>query len=283
MSGTDPSTPYRPSPRPQFAAPTAIPYAGVTRHIWGDAESGEVFDWIYASSDKLHTIVFGLAPGGSFRHSEQFRTIFGADEVLHVLSGTMVLANPETGEVIRVPRGDSALFRADTWHHVFAHGPEPLRVLEFLSPPPATGSTGAYSRTRDYLDAARYADDSLLGNLPAPRADATLTWLQHDDVSYRLEGHALVGILASTENLTVATLSLQPGKASAAHTHNGDEVVLVTEGALSVRVWHDEQTSVFELAPNDGAYLPAGSRHEYRNYGGCEVKALVGVAPQYGE
>jgi quercetin dioxygenase-like cupin family protein len=277
------STPYRPSPRPQFEGPAAIPYAGVTRHIWGDAESGEVFDWIYASSDRLHTIVFGLAAGGAFRHSEQFRTIFGADEVLHVLSGTMVLANPETGEVIRVPRGDSALFRADTWHHVFAHGPEPLRVLEFLSPPPATGSTGAYSRTRDYLDAARYADDSLLGHLPAPRDDRTLTWLQHDDVSYRLEGDALIGILASTEHLTVATLTLPPGKVSAAHAHNGDEIVFVTEGALSVRVWHDEQTSVFELAPNDAAYLPARSRHEYRNYGGGEVKALVGVAPQYAE
>jgi quercetin dioxygenase-like cupin family protein len=276
------STPYRPSPRPRFEGPAAIPYAGVTRHIWGDAESGEVFDWIYASSDRLHTIVFGLAAGGAFRHSEQFRTIFGADEVLHVLSGTMVLANPETGEVIRVPKGDSAFFRADTWHHVFAHGPEPLRVLEFLSPPPATGSTGAYSRTRDYLDAACYADDSVLGNLPGPRGGRTLTWLQHDDVSYRLEGDALIGILASSEQLTVATLTLPPGKASAVHAHGGDEIVFVTEGALSVRVWHDEHTSVFELAPNDAAYVPAGSRHEYRNYGGGEVKALVGVAPQYG-
>ena len=35
-------TPYLPSPRPTFAGPAAIPYSGVTRHIWGDAEAGEV-------------------------------------------------------------------------------------------------------------------------------------------------------------------------------------------------------------------------------------------------
>ena len=99
--------------------------------------------------------------------------MFGADKVLHVLSGTMILANPETGEVIRVPTGDSAFFRANTWHHVFAHGEEPLRVLEFLSPPPAAGTTGAYARAQPYLAESRYADDTLIGHIPGatPRKD----------------------------------------------------------------------------------------------------------------
>ena len=130
-------TTYRPSPRPTFDGPTAIPYASVTRHIWGDPEAGEVADWIYASTERVHALVFGLAPGTWFRHSPEFRTIFGADELLYVLRGTMVLANPETGEVLRVPRGGSAFFRADTWHHVHAHGNEELRVLELYAPPPS--------------------------------------------------------------------------------------------------------------------------------------------------
>ncbi len=273
---------YSPSPRPTFDGPTAIPYANVTRHIWGDGEAGEVFDWIYASTDRIHTLVFGLAPGGAFRHSPEFRTVFGADEVLHVLSGTMILANPETGEVIRVPAGENAFFRADTWHHVFAHGEDPLRVLEFLSPPPAAGTTGAYARSRDYLDESRYADDTLFGRVPGVTPERrTLTWLRPEGVVYRMDGDGLVGVLASTEHLTVASLSLSAGKSTSAHGHGGDEILYVRSGTLSVRAWHHDRTSVFELNPNDAAYIPQGAVHEYRNYGAQTVEAVFGVAPGY--
>lgn len=277
-----PAPVYRPSPRPTFDGPAAIPFAQVTRHIWGDEESGEVLDWIYASTDKIHALVFGLAPGGSFRHSTEFRTVFGADEVLHVLSGTMVLANPETGEVLRVPRGQQAFFRADTWHHVMAHGNEPLRVLEFLAPPPAAGTTGAYARTRTYLSSARYVDDSLIGSLPGGLpARQTLTQIVDEAVSYRLEGDALIGLLASTENLTVASLSLPSGKIGPAHTHDGDEIVFIRDGTLCVRAWDQEEVRVFELHPNDAAYIPANIPHEYRNYDADAVEAIIGVAPRY--
>ncbi len=273
---------YNPSPRPSFDEPAAIPYATVTRHVWGDQESGEVFDWIYASTGLIHALVFGLAPGGAFRHSREFRTVFGADEVLHVLSGTMVLANPETGEVLRVPTGESAFFRADTWHHVFAHGAEPLRVLELFSPPPAAGTSGAYARTREYLADCRYVDDELIGRIPgAVPARRTLTGIRPDDVVYRLEGAALVGVLASTSNLTVASLSLSPGKVAPAHAHGGDEVLYVRSGTLSVRAWHGDRTFVFELSEGDAAFVPKGASHEYRNYGSLTVEAVVGVAPSY--
>ena len=55
---------YKSSPRPTFDRPTHIPYAGVTRYLWGDDVSGKVDDWIYVSSAKIHELVFGLAPGG---------------------------------------------------------------------------------------------------------------------------------------------------------------------------------------------------------------------------
>lgn len=275
-------TAYRPSPRPRFSGPAAIPYATVTRHIWGDAEAGEVSDWIYGSTDKIHALVFGLAPGGSFRHSPEFRTVFGADEVLTVLSGTMILANPETGEVIRVPSGESAFFRANTWHHVFAYGSEPLRVLEFLAPPPSQGTTGAYARSRDYLAHARYSDDSVLGHLPrATPTGGTLTWVRPHDVVYRLEGDGLVGLLGSTEHLTAATLELASGKAGSVHAHGGDEILYVRSGTLTVRAWTADHTHVFELSADDAAFIPAGVAHEYRNYTAIEAEALVGVAPQY--
>ncbi len=159
---------YKPSPRPTFERPTALPFAEVTRHTWGDPVAGHVDDWLYVSSGLLHTIVFGMDPGGCFTHSEDFRTVFGADEVLHVLQGTLALANPETGEVVRVEPGESVFFRKDTWHHGFSYGAEPLRVLEFFAPPPSTGASGPYARTRPYLSEAewRYGDDGLVGKLP---------------------------------------------------------------------------------------------------------------------
>ena len=165
------SQPYKPSPRPTFDGPAHIPYRSVRRYVWGDPVAGEVSDWIYVSSERIHALVFGLPPHGAFRHSPDHRTVFAADELLYVLEGTMAIANPETGEVQRIETGESVFFRRDTWHHAFAHGAGPLRVLELFAPPPATGSSGAYSRTRPYLEESRYADDGLLGTLAPAQAE----------------------------------------------------------------------------------------------------------------
>lgn len=273
---------YRPSPRPTFDRPTHITRATAQRHLWGDPESGEVADWIYVSSDLIHALVFALEPHGSFRHSPSFRTVFGADEVLHVLDGVMAIANPETGEVLRVPAGESVFFRRDTWHHAFAHGEGPLRVLELFSPPPAAGASGAYAQSRPYLNGSRYCDDDSLGHLESRHAlTRTLRHLDHRDLVWRRELGVLIGLYVSTEHLTAGIVEVDPGQASAAHAHNGDELIYVTHGRLTVRAWHGDDVSVFEVGPDEACYLPAGSRHEYRNVEGETARGLFGVAPHY--
>jgi quercetin dioxygenase-like cupin family protein len=283
VSGQPPKVTYAPSPRPSFEVPTHITRAGVTRHIWGDEEAGLVADWIYASTERVHALVFGLAPGQAFRHSREVRTVFGADEVLHVLSGTMILANPESGGVERLDAGESVFFQADTWHHAFAHGTEPLRVLELFAPPPAAGASGAYARTRPFLEVSTYQDPRLLGAVPngAGGRARTLHAVSRDRIGWMRDGGALVGLLASTATLTVGTLSLSPGDASTAHAHGGDEVLFCRSGPLHVRAWFEGRTYVFELAPEDAALLPMGTRHEYRNYTGGVAEAIFGVAPAY--
>src|SRR5215218_4680948 len=139
---------YKPSPRPTFDGPACMHYESITRHLWGDEDAGEVADWIYVSSDRIHQLVYGLPPGGAFRHSDSFRTVFAADVVYYVLSGTLVIANPSTGEVQRLEPGEAAFFRRDTWHHAFNYSTEPLRVLEFFAPPPSQGTSGAHGRGR---------------------------------------------------------------------------------------------------------------------------------------
>ena len=279
---------YSASPRPTFDGPAHIPYEAATRHLWGDREAGEVADWIYVSSDKIHQLLFGLPVGGSFRHSEAYRTIFAADEVLYVLSGTMVIANPETGEVHRVLPGEAAFFRRDTWHHAFSLGPEPLRVLELFAPPPSQGTSGSYARTKPYLHTSTYHQEEWRGRWPRAMAEAkrdfTIQVVRDGDLLWELEGNdqpILVGLLASTEHLTVGKITLLPGQQSDVQVHGGDESLYLLEGTLNVRTPENSRQRWFELKPGDGFYLPEGTPHQYYNVSDRPVQLLFGVAPLY--
>lgn len=280
---------YKPSPRPTFSEPTHIRYAEVTRHLWGDPVAGTVADWIYVSSDKIHQLVYGLAPGGSFRHSDEFRTIFGADLVYYVLSGVMVIANPQTGEVRRVQPGEAAFFRRDTWHHVLNYSQQPLRVLEFFAPPPSQGTSGAYARQQPLLTETRYVQEAAIGRWPLAQADVQATTTLHvvrdADLLWQLipgEPHeALVGLLVSTEHLTVGKLTLLPGQHTNLHQHPGDESLYLLEGVLHMYCPEKEGQTWFELSPQDGFYIPANAPHAYYNMSGQAVKLIFGVAPGY--
>jgi hypothetical protein len=110
---------YQHSPRPSYDHGTAILRSQAARHVWGDAESGEILDLVYVSNQRIHELLFEIPAGGQFTHSADFRTIFGADEVLYVVEGCVALADPQTGSVVRVAAGDAVFFGPDTWHHAF--------------------------------------------------------------------------------------------------------------------------------------------------------------------
>ncbi len=280
---------YKPSPRPVFDRPTPIPYAGVTRHLWGDAAAGRVDDWIYVSSDKIHQLVFGLPPGAGFRHSESFRTVFGADEVLTVLMGTMVIANPETGEVHLVQTGESVFFQKDTWHHAFAWGDQELRVLEYFAPPPSTGSSGKYAASKPYVANFQYERRELIGNWPAGRSDAEavarFSVIRDADLLWALDGsdpRVLTGIMASTDQLTAGRVRINPAGRSGVLEHGGAAGLYVLAGRVNILIEDPEASPVwFELHPQDGFYLPQGTRYRAFNMAGTPAEYLFGVAPRY--
>lgn len=279
---------YSSSPRPTFDRPTHIPYDQVTRHLWGDPVAGQVADWIYVSSDKIHQLLFGLPPGGAFRHSEEYRTIFAADEVFYVLSGVLLLSNPETGEVHRLKPGEAAFFRRDTWHHAFNHSAEPVKVLELFAPPPSKGTSGAYARTLPNLVNCKYTRTEFLGHWPMKQDEAVKTQsihiLREENLLWSLEGceqQMLVGLYAATEHLTVGQAQLLPGKPSDLQTHPGDESLYLLEGTLNIHIPDNDGQRWFEVNPHDGFYIPEGVPHAYYNYSGAPVKFLFGVAPGY--
>lgn len=280
---------YSPSPRPTFSEPTHIRYDNVTRHLWGDPIAGEVADWIYASSDRIHQLLFGLKPGGSFRHSDSFRTIFAADIAYYVLSGTAVWANPQTGEVHRVNAGEGAFFRRDTWHHVLNYSQEPLRVLEYFAPPPSQGTSGSYARQQPLLEEVKYGRDEVFGRWPMEQAqiesDFTFQVIREEDLLWRLEGgfgkEVLVGLLVATEHLTVGKMYLQPGQSTDLERHGGDECLYLLDGTLHMHCPEKEGQIWFELNPQDGFFIPAGAPHQYYNMSDEPVTLIFGVAPGY--
>lgn len=279
---------YKSSPRPVFTVPTAIRYANVTRHLWGDEAAGRVDDWIYASTSKIHQLVFGVAGRRGFKHSESFRTVFGADEIMIVLSGLFGCANPETGEVRVVKPGEAVFFRKDTWHHGFALNAEPLRVLEYFAPPPSTGTSGAYAKTRPYVSTPKYLRESYVGQWPMARGEeastATMHHLRDNDMLWSLDTAdqgVLTGIMVATEHLTSGRVVVQPGSMSGFESHGGDECLYVESGVLNVLTESGDGQSWHEVHPKDGFFLPEGSRHRYANTGGEPVQFYFGVAPRY--
>jgi len=280
-----------PTPRPMFNAPTHIPSHSAALHLWGDDEAGHVADWIYASTQKVHHLVFSVAPGRAFRHSEDFRTIFAADEWLYVLSGTMVIVNPECGEVRRVRQGESVYFRRDTWHHAFSFDDDALKVLEFFAPPPAAGSSSTYARAQPYLAASKYDDDRWRGRWPESRVDreavATLHVLQDDDALWALDGdRAMIGTQVSTDHLTAGFIDMRPAGITMARSHGGDGALHVISGDPFVLIESVDGGPVdgprwFHLHPGDGFFLPEGCEYALHNVNGHPAKIAFAVAPAW--
>lgn len=277
-----------PSPRTTFTVPTHIPFADTLYRLWGDEQSGFVPDWIYVSGDKIHQMIFKLARGEAFRHSDAYRTYFAADVVYYILKGNLILINVQTGEAQRAAQGETIFFRRDTWHHGLNDSIETLEVLEYVAPPPAQGTTSAYAKQQPNLVDARYAQDRWLTQLPMQRAQAaserTIQVIGERDAMWRVEGLAEkmpVAIIVSTENLTVGKIRLLPRGSSPTHTHGGDEGIYVLDGTLDVRVATDDNQGWCQVNAGDGFYIPQGAPHEYTNSSDEPVTFIFGVAPNY--
>ena len=90
------------------------------------------------------------------------------------------------------------------------------------------------------------------------------------------------GLPARTEHLTVGHLEVQAGRdAPPTHAHGGDEVLYVTAGRAARAGLARRRDVRVRAAPRRRLLLPAGARHEYRNYGAATVRAVFGVAPSY--
>ncbi len=269
---------YKPSPKPNFSKPTHIRYSSMDTYLWGDEETGKVKDWIYVSNKSLHQIIFGMEPGGFFKHSNQYRTIFGADELLYVLSGVLLICNPETGEIQKINKGESVFFSKDTWHHAFNFSNEYLQVLEFFSPPPITGTSGAYGKKQKLLEHSIYNRDQELLINKAFINQKSFKIVRENDYIWSIEGpnqETLVSTIIKTEYLDVRIITLNAMKKSHILKFNKNTSYLSLNNNLKIKILSEDIN--YNLNKKDGLYFPSNTQFTIENLNDFDAKIIICV------
>jgi len=246
----------------------------MAHHVWGDLSSGLVTDRVISSSLQLHVLEFQIASGGEFRHSPSNQTIFAADVLYYVTEGELLLANPQTGEVVVVPAGTGRLFHRGTWNHGFNPKNEAVRVVEFFSPPPARGAASEFAKTQPPLNEFKYDAGSFVENWPEQREEylkKTSFWEVSDaNAVYAFRDNKpshLVANLVSTQFLHVSKGTVHPGHFEEFARVDKETVIYLLEGELWIDVLTDENgyKATTVLYPGEVMFLPVG----------CQERLLV--------
>ncbi len=266
-----------------------IRYADARHYLWGDAVSGQVKDWYYASSSKIHMALFSLPPGGLWRHSDAHKSYYYADECYYLLAGELTIHNPETGEVAVVRAGEALTFRARTWHYGYNFtGVETVIICTFAPVPPDISSAAVMAAAVPPLAEVRQGRWELTGpgGQPWNSDEAARTagfrvlppsdWLS---IIQGIEQPIRIDLMVATENQTSGLFSLRPGVTTDVERHPGDEVAFCVSG--QVGLYLPETDEWFELHARDGGFVAADVPHRWYNTTGEPASVFFGVAPGY--
>jgi quercetin dioxygenase-like cupin family protein len=259
-----------------------------TRHyVWGDDVAGRIKDWYYAGSGEIHMSMWALPPGGWFRHSEQHKSYYLADEAYLVLAGEMTIHNPETGDVAVVRAGEGLAFRERTWHHGYNTTGEETMLIGILAPVPDDIAAAAdLAAAVPPLDEVRMGRWDLLSDFPWNAAEAVRTSrfrvLPRADWLHIMAGDAhplRIDLVCATDRLTAGLFTLLPGFIGDQESHPGDMVAFCVDGQAAVHL--PDSDDWLELGARDGCFIPAGARHRWFNTTGRAATVFFGVAPRY--
>ena len=172
-------------------------------------------DWIYASTDKVHCLVFGLP--GQRRLPPLARVPDGVRRRRVAVRAARARSRSRTPRRARWSAsraGGSVFFRKDTWHHAFACDGKPLKVRRVLR---AAAVHGLVGRLR--ADAAvpggvavRRRRAARQPRCRARRGRGRCIPCARRDLVWRRDLGALVGLACSTEHLTAGHLEVQAGE-----------------------------------------------------------------------
>jgi quercetin dioxygenase-like cupin family protein len=263
---------------------TLIKAADVPRFLWGDQKAGYVSDWIYGSSPQIHMMSFEMPIGARFGNSPDFKTYYNCTETYHCLKGEFTFHCPESGEVHVLRKGDTLYFPPNTWHWGYNFGSETSHILECLTPR-AEEAVEAYAVKQPWLTDIRYGQRELMGHYrPGDgRGNHRATVARAGDYLYEIVGERQpmrVGLVCSTDMLTVGIVELYAGQESEIIDHPGDKVIYCLEGRANVYL-PDESPNWWELRLGDSGFIPGGIQHAFFNTSDDVAKFIFGVAPSY--
>jgi quercetin dioxygenase-like cupin family protein len=255
------------------------------RFLWGDEKARYVSDWIYGSSPKIHMMSFEMSVGARFGNSPDFKTYYNCAETYHCLKGEFTFHCPETGEVHVLRKGDTLYFPPNTWHWGYNFGSETSHILECLTPR-TLEAVEAYAAKQPWLDNIKLGPRAALGKFPPVKMAAAgqrATLVRPGEYVYEIVGETRpmrVGLVCSTEKLTVGIIDLHAGQECEWISHKGDKVIYSLEGRSNIYL-PDESPNWWELNPGDAAFIPGGVRHAFFNTSDGTSKVIFGVAPDY--
>ena len=140
-------------------------------------------------------------------------------------------------------------------------------------------------RSSRWLKEIRYGQRDLLGKFTPGKARGKqrATLMRAGDYLYEIVGETRpmrVGLVCSTDMLTVGIIDLHPGQECEFISHPGDKVIYCLEGRANVYL-PDETPNWWELSQGDSAFIPGGARHAFFNTSDAMAKVIFGVAPEY--
>jgi mannose-6-phosphate isomerase-like protein (cupin superfamily) len=248
---------------------TLIKAAEVSRFLWGDQKAGYVSDWIYGSSPKIHMMSFEMAVGARFGNSPDFKTYYNCAETYHCLKGEFTFHCPESGEVHVLHKGDTLYFPPNTWHWGYNFGSETSHILECLTPR-VEEAIEAYAVKQPWLTDIRYGQRELMGHYrPGDgRGKRRATVARAGDYLYEIVGERQpmrVGLVCSTDMLTVGIVELHAGQESEIVSHPGmprrprqclsprrkPKLVGTSTGRFGVHSWRDK-TCILQYVGSHG-------------------------------
>lgn len=276
----------------QLTGPTLIRYQEATRFLWGDEESHQVSDWVYGGGSRTSSFMYSLRPGEYFKSSKTWKPLYDEHRLYYVYQGSLAIHDPVSGEVAVANEGEAIFWKGHKWHFGYNFGPREAFILDVWAPGgfPIDVFEIELSSQKPDLDQVVNGRYELLGRWPMARPEVEkkaweeggLVTIRPGDCLHLIHGDKnpiLVALLISTDEITVGTINLLPGRMAEPETHPGDQALFVMEGRLNVYL--PDTYDWFELHPRDSLFLPEGTAHQYCNMSDAPVKFFFTVAPRY--
>lgn len=135
-------------------------------------------------------------------------------------------------------------------------------------------------------------DNNELKYWPQPgkllREKKQLTVIRKNERMHVIHGekrHMLLSFIVRNDYMNIAIMTLPKGVYSEWEVHEGDEVVVVLKGSLSIRIPMSGENSEdavyrsYKVDKGEKFYIPEGTSHQYINFCNDTVEAYIAVAP----